>query len=94
MENVKLSEFNIDHFNKWKRTIDSKPELKCTSTKNNIFKFLKAILNYGSRQLNIDFHNVYKKMTKFTDPNEADREMDYYTLEEFKHFISFENELK
>ena len=94
LENVKLSEFNIDHFNKWKRTIDSKPELKCTSTKNDIFKFLKAILNYGSRQLNFDFHNVYKKMTKFTDPNETEREMDYYNLDEFKHFISFENELK
>lgn len=94
LDNVKLTEFNIDHFNKWKRIIDSKPELKCTSTKNDIFKFLKAILNYGSKQLNFDFHNVYKKMTKFTDPNEAEREMDYYTLDEFKHFISFENELK
>lgn len=94
LDNVKLVEFNIDHFNKWKRTIDSKPELKCTSTKNDIFKFLKAILNYGSKQLNFDFHNVYKKMTKFTDPNEAERDMDYYTLEEFKHFLSFENELK
>jgi len=94
LENIKLSEFSIDDFNKWKRKIDAKPELKCTSTKNDIFKFLKAILNYGSKQLNFDFHNVYKKMTKFTDPNEAEREMDYYTLDEFKHFISFENELK
>ena len=94
LDNVKLSEFNIEHFNKWKKKIDAKPELKCTSTKNDIFKFLKAILNYGSKQLNFDFSNVYNKMTNFTDPNEMPREMEFYTYDEFKHFISFEDDLK
>lgn len=94
LDNVKLTEFSIDHFNRWKRQIDAKPELKCTSTKNDIFKFLKAILNYGSKQLNFDFSNVYKKMTNFTDPNEIPKEMDFYTYDEFKHFISFEDNLK
>ncbi len=94
LDNIKLSEFSIEDFNKWKKKIDAKPELKCTSTKNDIFKFLKAILNYGSKQLNFDFSNVYKKMTNFTDPNEIPREMEFYTYDEFKHFISFEDDLK
>lgn len=94
LDNIKLSEFSIEHFNKWKKKIDAKPELKCTSTKNDIFKFLKAILNYGSKQLNFDFSNVYNKMTNFTDPNEMPREMEFYTYDEFKHFISFEDDLK
>lgn len=94
LDDIKLSEFSIEHFNKWKKKIDAKPELKCTSTKNDIFKFLKAILNYGSKQLNFDFSNVYNKMTNFTDPNEMPREMEFYTYDEFKHFISFEDDLK
>ena len=94
LDDIKLSEFSIEHFNKWKKKIDAKPELKCTSTKNDIFKFLKAILNYGSKQLNFDFSNVYNKMTNFTDPNEIPREMEFYTYDEFKHFISFEDDLK
>lgn len=94
LDNIKLSEFSIEDFNKWKKQIDAKPELKCTSTKNDIFKFLKAILNYGSKQLNFDFSDVYKKMTNFTDPNEIPRDMDFYTYDEFKHFISFEDDLK
>lgn len=94
LDDIKLSEFSIEHFNKWKKKIDTKPELKCTSTKNDIFKFLKAILNYGSKQLNFDFSNVYNKMTNFTDPNEMPREMEFYTYDEFKHFISFEDDLK
>lgn len=94
LDDIKLSEFSIEHFNKWKKKIDAKPELKCTSTKNDIFKFLKAILNYGSKQLNFDFSNVYNKMTNFTDPNEMPREMEFYTYDEFKYFISFEDDLK
>ena len=94
LDNIKLTEFSIEDFNKWKKKIDAKPELKCTSTKNDIFKFLKAILNYGSKQLNFDFSNVYNKMTNFTDPNEMPREMEFYTYDEFKHFISFEDDLK
>lgn len=94
LDDIKLSEFSIEHFNKWKKKIDAKPELKCTSTKNDIFKFLKAILNYGSKQLNFDFSNVYNKMTNFTDPNEMPKEMEFYTYDEFKHFISFEDDLK
>lgn len=94
LDDIKLSEFSIEHFNNWKKKIDAKPELKCTSTKNDIFKFLKAILNYGSKQLNFNFSNVYNKMTNFTDPNEITKEMEFYTYDEFKHFISFEDNLK
>ena len=93
LDNIKVIDFNFKHFEMWKKEIDAKPNL-CTQTKNDIFKFLKNILNYGSTWLNFNFTEVYKKMSNFTDPNEAPREMDFYTYEEFKHFISFETDFK
>lgn len=33
-------------------------------------------------------------MTNFTNPNEFKREMDFWTLEEFKRFISVESDIK
>ncbi len=41
-----------------------------------------------------DFRSFYNKITKFINHNELKKEMDFYTLEEFKQFISCENDLK
>lgn len=88
---LKCSEYTIDHFEKWKRNLNKNPEL-CTTTKNDILKFWKSILNYGSSWYNFDFNHVYRKMTNFSDPNEMRKEMDFYTLEEFKRFIACEDD--
>lgn len=92
LDNIKLEDFNINHYEMWKKNINSKN--LATSTKNDILKFLKAILNYGSKYHNFNFSSVYNKMTNFTNPNEMPKEMEFYTYDEFKQFIKCETDLK
>ena len=90
--NVKLKDFNIMQFEQWKKEIN-KTNISLRY-KNDIYKFLKSILNFGVKWHNLNFQAVYNKMTKFQDPNSRRIEMSYYTYEEFKHFISFEDDLR
>ena len=92
LDNIKLEDFNINHYEMWKKNINSKN--LATSTKNDILKFLKAIQNYGSKYHNFNFSSVYNKMTNFTNPNEMPKEMEFYTYDEFKQFIKCETDLK
>ncbi len=92
LDEVKLNEFNISHFEKWKKIMNKKNI--ANSYKNDILKFLKAILNFGTKYYNFNFTSVYNKMTNFTDPNEIPKEMEFYTFDEFKKFISYETDLK
>lgn len=59
-------------------------------TKNHYHKFLKEILNCGTKQYGFNFTSVYNKMEKFTDSNAVPKEMDNYTYDKFKKFISCE----
>ena len=84
--------FNIMQFEQWKREIN---KLNISLRyKNDIYKFLKSILNFGVKWHNLNFQAVYNKMTKFQDPNERRKEMAYYTYDEFKKFISYEEDLR
>lgn len=89
---VKIKDFNIMQFEQWKRQIN-KTELSLRY-KNDIYKFLRSILNYGVKWHGFNFNSVYNKMTKFQDPNERRKEMLYYNYDEFKKFISYEPELR
>ncbi len=64
-----------------------------TSYKNDLFKFIKAILNYGSKWYDFNFTPVYNKMTNFTNPNELKKEMLFFTIDEFNQFISVEDDI-
>lgn len=91
-DNIKLNDLNINHFEAWKKKIN---ELEMeTSTKNDLYKYLKCILNYGTKWYNYNFTTMYNKMTNFTNPNEMPKEMDFWTKEEFDQFISVETDLK
>ena len=92
LDNVKLVDFNINHYEMWKKKINAKPI--ATSYKNDILKFLKAILNFGTKYYNFNFTSTYNNMTKFVDHNERKKKMDFYTYEEFQKFISYETDLK
>ena len=85
---VKLKDFNIQHFEMWKKKVNEYPI--ATSYKNDIFKFVKAILNYGTKMYDYNFNKVYLKMTRFTNPNKIKKEMDFYTYDEFQKFLSYE----
>ena len=89
---VKIKDFNIMQFEQWKRDIN-KAGISLRY-KNDIYKFLRSILNFGVKWHGFNFNNVYNKMTKFQDPNERRKEMSYYNYEEFKKFISYEDDLR
>lgn len=92
LDNIKLKDLNVKHYELWRKGI-SRLDIK-TSTKNDIQKFIKIILNWDSKMYNFDFRSFYNKITKFVNHNELKKEMDFYKLEEFKQFISCENDLK
>ncbi len=92
LDQVRLTDFSLKHYEYWRKWINEKP-IK-SSTKNDIQKFLKAILNFGTKVHKYNFDDVYQNMTSFTDPNEEPREMDFYTYEEFLQFIKNVPDLK
>lgn len=90
--NVKIRDFNVQHYLKWRSEI-SRRDL-ALKTKNGYFKFFKELLNYGTKWHDYNFTSVYNKMEKFTDPNAIPKEMEFYTLEEWQKFISVVDDLK
>lgn len=92
LENIKLESFNIRHFEMWRQFMNSKSI--STRYKNGVYKYLKALMNFGTKWYDINFVKVYNKMTNFTNPNERKKEMAFYTLEEFQRFLSVETDLK
>ncbi len=62
-------------------------------TRNYIYKFLKTIMNFGTKWYGLNFNQIYPKMTNFTNPNEIKKEMEFWTYEEFSKFISVEEDL-
>ena len=91
LDKIKLLDFNITHFEKWKKEIN-KIEISA-NYKNHLYKFLKALLNYGSRWFDFNFNSMYQKMINFTNPDEVKKEMEFYTYDEFKRFISVEKDI-
>ena len=96
LDNIKLVDFSIKHYELWKNEINSHRKANGdpfdTSTKNDILKFLKAILNYGKKYYNYNFSSTYNKMENFTNPNEIKKEMLFWTKDEFDKFINFETD--
>ncbi len=91
LEKIKLSDLNIKHFELWKKEIN---KLSLSTTyKNDLFKFIKSILNFGTRWYDLNFTPIYNKMTNFNNPNELKKEMEFFTIEEFKKFISVEKDI-
>lgn len=90
--NIKIDTFNIRHYELWRQYMNEKNI--STRYKNGIYKYLKAVMNFGTKWYDISFIKVYNKMSNFTNPNERKKEMSFYTPEEFQKFLSVENELK
>lgn len=89
--NIKVKNLNITHYEMWKKEINSKN--LATGTKNDLYKYLKCVLNFGTKWYDFNYNNMYNKMINFNNPNEVPKEMLYYTYEEFKQFISAEDDL-
>ena len=50
-------------------------------------------MNFGTKWYDLNFVKIYNKMTNFTNPNEMSKEMLFFTYEEFKSFISVEEDI-
>ena len=91
LHNVKIKDFDINHYLSWRKMMAKRD---CAiKTKNGYHKFFKEILNYGTRWHDFNFTPIYNKMEKIVDPNSLPKEMEFYNLEEFKQFISFETDI-
>lgn len=86
INNIKVKDFDFQVFNKWREEINAK-DYK-VSYKNDIYKFLRAIMNFGVKYHDIDFAKTLVKMNKFKDPNATKEEKQIWTPEEFKRFIN------
>ena len=92
LENIKLINFNITQFNQWKEEINN--TTYSIKYKNNIYKFLKSLLNHAEKYYDFDFKKIKNKMTGFSNPNELKKEMLFFTYDEFQKFIKEETEIK
>lgn len=89
---LRINQITYEKYSIWR--IEMENMKLSIRTKNDIQKLFKTILNYGSKWYNYDFKDLYNKIESFNDPDAVPKEMDYYTLEEFKQFISVEEDLK
>ena len=89
--NIKCSEFNIAHYDKWKEYIAGIDTMK-TVTKNDKLKVLKAFLNFGEKRYGYNFYQVLLNMERFKNPDELVEEKIYYDINEFDKFLSAEDE--
>ena len=86
LDNIKCKEFNLQHYEAWRKKI---LEYKLANrTRNYIYKFLKTIMNFGTKWYGINLMRFYKKIEFFKDPNEMKEEKDVYTFEEFQKYIT------
>lgn len=85
LENVKLKDMDGNLYHKFQQELWDKP-IKCSS-RNDIQKFLKIILNWGMKMYDINLMRFYKKIEFFKDPNEMKEKKDVYTFEEFQKYI-------
>lgn len=60
LDNVKLKDFNIEHFEKLKKQINSYGYT--TNHKNHLFKFFKELLNFATKWYNFNFTATYNKI--------------------------------
>jgi integrase len=91
LDNIKVKDLDGIHYELWRKEIAKLPV--ATSYKNDIQKFIKIVLNWASRMYGYNFQPFYNKIVKFQNPNEIKKEMDFYTIDEFKQLISYENDI-
>ena len=90
--NIRLTNFNIETYERWRQYIN-----RCnigTRYKNDIYKFLKSVLNYATDWYGFNFVHVYRKMQNFNNPNEMPKEMLFFTYDEFQQFLAVEEDIK
>ncbi len=92
IENIRINDFNSTHYNLWRKEINA-TNLSET-TKNNVQKLLKILFNYATKWYSTNFNEVYPKIVPFRNPNQVVvQEVEYFTYDDFKKFISVEDDI-
>ena len=89
---LKIKDIKLEHYIAWRKRIGALD--LADKTKNGYYKLLKTILNYGTKWHDFNFTSIYNKMEKFSNPNKPPKEMQFYTWEEFKQFLSVIDDIK
>lgn len=84
-ENTKLSKLSIPLLQEWKTEINKKNY--ALTTRKNIYSTFRVVLNYAVLMGYMQ-SNPLKKIGGFKDVSTVKKQIDYYTAEEFKRFIS------
>lgn len=90
---VKCVDYTPARYEAWKKKIKAIDSMNTTS-KNDIFKVLVAVLHFGMKHYNYNWGQVISLMTRFDDPNELKPERQVYSLEQFQQFLTAEDELR
>ena len=89
---LKIKDIRIEHYIAWRKRVGNLDS--ADKTKNGYYKLLKTILNYGTKWHDFNFTSIYNRMEKFNNPNKPPKEMQFYTWEEFKQFLSVIDDIK
>lgn len=81
----RLKDLNTKVLTEWKNAENSK-DLSLT-TRKNAYSYLRAVLNYGVKMEYINF-NPLNKVDNFKDSYAEEKEIQFYTPEEFKAYIT------
>lgn len=92
LKNIKVLSFNTTHYELWRKKIT---DMNISDDyRNDIQKFLKILMNFGTKYYGMNFNSIYNKISNFKDPNApVKEEMKFFTYEEYKEFIKQEDEL-
>ena len=85
LENVRIDKLTAPVLQQWKTIIEQK-DIKIR-TKKNIFSEFRTMLNWAVKMEYLST-NPLTRVGNFKAPLEIVKEMDYYTADEFKKFIS------
>ena len=85
LSNVKIDKLTVPVLQKWKHCIE---EMDISiRTRKNIYSEFRTLLNWAVKMEYIP-SNPLLKVGNFKAPMEIEKEMDYYTADEFKKFIT------
>ena len=93
MFSIKCNDFNIQHYEAWKKDMNKIESMKDVS-KNDVLKVFVTVLHWGMAHYNFNFAQTIMLMTKFKNPDEVPVDREIYSVEEFNQFLSAEDELK
>lgn len=86
LDDVELVDLNGEHYQRWRNELN-KLDIRSTY-KRDIQKFIKMVINFAEKNYDFNLRKFYTKLESFNNPNELEKEMRFYTPEEFYKYIS------